>query len=655
MSSINLLNSGLDVSGTVDKLIYVEEEPVRQLQTQSKTLSSKVSAFNSLNSKVSSLLTAVNDALYQGSTAPLSPVYSFEDRLATSVFGSRTVNSSNSDVVSGSAGTGMSTGTYSIEVSQLAQARTVAGASFADIGTTHTGTGTLVFRVGTKDPVTVSIDSTNNTLEGVRRAINAANAGVTATIVNDGSGTPYRLSITANGTGTTNSFTVTDNLSGGQALTLAETMAARDAQFTVNGMNITKSTNTVTDVVEGVTFNLKAKTTSPVVITVEKDTDSIVSNIKDLVKTFNDVNSFANSQFKYDETKKTAGVLSGDTTLRTAHTKLRDILSQTVANSYTSFRNISQVGIEFNDDGSITVDETKLREAIDENPREVAALFLGNGTAGTAETASLTDARATYQSKTSATQSGTYNIAVTALATQARITSSDVVTALLHDERLTIGTGSTSTIVDLIAGDTLSSVLTKINDAFDAQGIDATASDDGTGRIRITTTGYGSSESLSVVSTASGAGSTGFGTTPLNASGTDIQGTINGHAATGSGTVLTGATGQAEEGLSLQIAQTTTGSYGSVTFTQAVAGQEGSSILTNLRSYLKNLTDSSTGAIHNSTEALNKTIEQISDRIDDYEARLDVRRELLTNEYSRADQALRLMSVTQSSLASLLS
>src|SRR5512140_2097114 len=130
MGSINVLSGGLDVQGTVEKLIYVESEPIRQLQAQTKTLNSKVSAYQTLNTKVSALLDSVNSMLFQGETAPLSPIYAFEDRLAKSVFGARSVTSSDDDVVSASVTKGMTTGSFAITVSDLAQARTLAADNF---------------------------------------------------------------------------------------------------------------------------------------------------------------------------------------------------------------------------------------------------------------------------------------------------------------------------------------------------------------------------------------------------------------------------------------------------------------------------------------------------------------------------------------------
>ncbi len=648
MSSINLISGGLDVQSIVDQLIAVESEPVTRMQTQTTTLQKKVSAFQSINTKLASLLDGVNSVLYADETVPYYTPGAFADRFSHSVFAKRSVTSSDENVITAVSSKGTASGSFEISVSGLARAESKASDNFADTGTTLTGTGTLVFTVGSESPVTVNIDSSNNTLQGIRDAINRADAGVTATIINDGSANPYRLVISSDKTGTANAYTVQDNLSGGQALNLTQKVAATNAEFEVNGIAVSKSSNTVTDVIDGVSFTLHDKTTAPVTVAVDNDVDGIVAALQQLVSAYNDVNSAIDAQSKYNADTKTAGILSGDATLRSIKNKIQELFRQSVANDFTSYSVLSQVGLRFNNDGSLTLDESKLRDAIDKDVSSVAALFLGDG--------AISDGRVTYNSQTSQTQAGTYGIAVTGLAQQGAVTGSRAVTSLSANEDLTITYGSTTTTVSLLSGDSLSSILTKINDALEANGAQATASDDGTGRIKIVTDSYGSNQTITVVSNQADAdGTTGFGNAPVSGTGVDISGTINGDVAVGSGLTLTGVAGRPEEGLVLTIAQTTTGSYGTIRVGADYTDAAGSSPLVNLRSALKNITDPLTGPIHNATDALNSNIRDLEDRIDAYQARLDIRRELLTNEYSKADAALREMQVLQSSLSSQLS
>jgi flagellar hook-associated protein 2 len=650
-SSINLTSSALDVGAIVDNLINIDSAPVRSMQSKVTAFQSKASAYQTLNTKLSALSDKVNILLYGDTTEPIVTPYSFSDRLSGSVFSKSSVSSSDENVISATASTANTAGTYSINVSSLAQARTMTSSGFADTTSAATGTGTITITSGSGAPKIVTINSSNSTLKGVRDAINNANANVTATIINDGSATPYKLLITANDTGMANSFTITDSLSGGQALGLTQAQAAADAQFMVNGVSVTKSSNTISDVITGVSFTLKKQTSGPVALSIKKDTDAIVSAVNDFVTAYNAVNSFFTSQFTYNASSKSAGVLSGDATLRSIQSNLQNQFLQSISNRFTSYSIAGQVGLNFGRDGSLSLDETKLRDAISSNFTSVAALFLGDGTP--AGGVSATDSRVTYNAKTYATQEGTYSVQVDSLAQQAAAVGNQIITNLSDDETLTITYGSATAIVSLLQNDSLSAVLSKINGSFSEQGLAATATDDGTGRIKIATNNYGSSQAISIVSDRDDfSGTTGFGTVPINATGVDIAGTINGNDGVGDGLTLTGASGQPEEGLSFSVAQTTTGRYGAITVAPPSKGMEGSSILMNLFSTLGGITDPLSGPIHSATDGINRSISSINDQISAYQERLDKERELLTQQFSQADQALRLMSVTQANLSS---
>jgi flagellar hook-associated protein 2 len=643
-SSINLINPVIDVSSIVDGLIEIESAPIYQMQNQTSTLQSKISAFQNLNTKLATLQSSVEAILYNGGAAPLTTPGTFTARLAGSIFAASKATSSNTNVLTASAGKSAANGTYSITVANLAKARTDLSDGFLDPNSTTTGTGTLSISIGGAPAVDVTIDSTNNTLQGVADAINAKNAGVNAVVINDGSAEPYKLVITSSKTGIANSFNITDNLSGGKALNLVNKVAADDAKININGIDISRSTNTLSDIISGATLNLVSTSATPTIVTIGTDLDSMVTAVEKLVSAYNDVNSAITSQTQYNQKTKTAGVLAGDSNIRDIQSKLQSIVTEIVSNGYTSYTVLAQVGLNFNRDGSLSLDESKFRTAASSNLSSVAALFLGNG--------AISDSRVTYNSQTSATQAGTYDIQVTGLASQAAVTGSQAVTTLNRDENLTITYGSSSpALVALTSGDSLDQVLQKINAALSDAGVSANAVNDGTGAIKIYTSDYGSSQSISVVSDQAGApGSTGFGTVPVSDTGTDIAGTINGHAAVGYGLTLTGADTYPEQGLSLAIAQTTTGSYGSIAVTEGSTNPDGLSPMVNLYSALAHITDPLSGPIHNMTDSYNQNIKALNDRISDYQDRLEVRRLLLTAEYTRADEALRLLTLNQASL-----
>lgn len=644
------MGSSIDVNTIVQNLMYVERAPIRTMESKVSTLEKKVSAYQSLNTKLSTLSGKLNELLFGSSTAPLAPPFGFLDRLSKSLFSKCAMVSSDETAISATSTTGTSSGSYAITVNSLAQAQTTVSSGFADTTSTSIGTGTVTLTTGNGNPVLITIDSSNSTLSGLRDAINNAQAGVTATIINDGSATPYRLMLTASGTGLAGAFTIEGNLSGGQAPTFQQTQAASDAQFSINGVAISKSSNTISDVISGVTFTLKKASAGPVTLQAERDSDSVVSALKEFVSAYNEVSTFINAQFTYSAGTKDAGPLAGDPTLRRIQSMLQNPIIQSARNQYTSYAVAGQVGLEFNRDGSLTFNESKFREAFNLNPSSVAALFLGNGTQAGGMTSS--DSRVHYSGRTTATQAGTYAVRVDTLAQQASAVGNQLISSLSQDETLTISDGNATAVIFLAQNDSLVSILSKINSALLAQGISATASDDGTGKIGILSSNYGSAQSLTISSDQSDLpGTTGFGTMPVTVTGTDIAGTINGHAATGSGLTLTGAVGQPEEGLSVAISQTTPGSYGSVTIAPDATGVVGSSVLMGLFTALDGLTDSLSGPITTATDGLKKNIDSLKDQIDQYEVRLAAREKLLTAEYDRADQALRLLTVTQASLS----
>lgn len=232
----------------------------------------------------------------------------------------------------------------------------------------------------------ITIDSTNNTLQGIRDAINAANMGVSASIVNDGSATPYRLVLASNTTGASNSLKITSTgdatigtlLSNDPTATatqnLSETSSAKNAALTVNGIAMTKSSNTVSDAIQGVTLTLNKLTTAPLTINVARDTTTISNSIAGFVKAFNELNSTLTSLSAYDAVNKKGAVLQGDASLRTLKSQIRSLLSTPVSGAGT-YKTLSSIGVTFQKDGTLALNTTKLSAAISTNFSDIGTLF----------------------------------------------------------------------------------------------------------------------------------------------------------------------------------------------------------------------------------------------------------------------------------------
>jgi flagellar hook-associated protein 2 len=296
-------------------------------------------------------------------------------------------------------------GNYSVKVSQLALAQTLAAAGQASPTAAVSGgaasTLTLVVGGATK---TVSIGA-NASLNDIRDAINAAGIGITANVVNDGSGTPYRLTLTANATGTANAISSISSDDGavnallgftaGQASAMTETQQAKDASLTVNGIPITSSSNTVSGAIQGVTLTLRSQSTTAATLTIERNTASVETAITDFVSAYNALYKEMHSVSAYGSSSSSAStsstssstsssstsstssattpVFSGDSMVRSLMDGLRDVM--TTGTSGGSYSYLSQVGISFQTDGSLKVDSSKLETALAGNFSSVSDLF----------------------------------------------------------------------------------------------------------------------------------------------------------------------------------------------------------------------------------------------------------------------------------------
>lgn len=354
--SVPGLGSGLDVNGIVTSLMAVERQPLTQLETQKKTFETQLSSYGQLKSAISTFQTAMDD---------LGDIEKFQIFSATS---------SNTTVLTASATSAAAAGNYSVVVTQLARAHKMASGltGVADESTTIGATGTLQVGVGA-DTFSVVIDGTNNTLAGIRDAINnaSANTGVTATILNvdDGvGGTESRLVLTSDETGTANALTVSD-VSGNVASTLAmatvANQSALDATLTVDGFDITSSSNSVTGAIQGVTLELVAEGSST--LKLAYDTDAVKESIDAFVGAYNALRATISSL--------KSGNLKGDNTLLSVQSLLRDTLNTEPTGLTTALSTLSEIGIKTERNGDLSLNTTELDAALASDYAGVAELM----------------------------------------------------------------------------------------------------------------------------------------------------------------------------------------------------------------------------------------------------------------------------------------
>lgn len=361
------LGSGLDIEGIISKLMRVEGQPLTALATKEAGYQAKISAFGALKGALSAVQTATK-TLATGTT-----------------FTGKSASSSDSTVLTASATSTAAAGSYSISVTQLAKFHAVrSDTNFA--ATTDTfNTGTLSIAIGGGTAVDVTIDSSNNTLAGIRDAINDADAGVTASIINDG--TTNRLVLASKTSGSAGAITVavTDDGSGGtHALTtlasasLVTTQTADNANLTINGIAITRSSNTITDAIDGLTLNLaKGTLASPgtATVTVAQNTGTVTAAVNAFVKAYNDAIKQIKSATAYDAANKKASTLTGDSTVRSIQSRLGSLVQAEVTGVAGGIARLSDIGITVQNDGTLAADSAKLAAAIADPDKDVAALF----------------------------------------------------------------------------------------------------------------------------------------------------------------------------------------------------------------------------------------------------------------------------------------
>lgn len=377
------LASGIDTSSIVSQLMALERAPEQLLTNQKTTMQNQVDAYNQL----SSALTSLQSLMAGMNTA--------------ATFAAKTASVANSSVASVTASSAAQAGTHSLTVTSLAQSQTLLSESSTNSGYASataqnfgTGTITIANAADPQNPVTVNIDSTNNSLQGIAAAINASGANVTASVVNDGSGTPYRLAIIGKDTST---YSVTAGLTGGtyDAPTFAEKVSASQAVFQLDGIDMTRTTNAITDAIHGVTLNLLGTTnnssgttgnSSATTITIGNDTAGVTTEINNFVSSYNNVMNLINTDTAYDSTTNTAGVLFGDSTIRTVLNSIQNVLTNQVAGATGSFSSLADIGITSDEHtGVLSVDSSKLTSALSTDFNSVTSIFTQNtGTSGLA-------------------------------------------------------------------------------------------------------------------------------------------------------------------------------------------------------------------------------------------------------------------------------
>lgn len=359
------LGSGLDISSLLTGLMAIERQPIERLTTQQTQIGNQISAYG----KVKSVLEQ-----FQKAAAAISDpnkLFTFKGTLSDSTIAGVT---GSAQAVAGS---------YRLEVEQLATSHKIGFSAPSQINS-----GTLSISVGDGEAVTVNI-AEGASLNDVRNAINSANAGVNATVINGRDGPQLVLSSSETGEANTIKIEASAGLEAfsfdpdsQQDVDAKQLAAATNAILYIDSIKVESASNTVENAISGITLTLN-KTTggTPVTMTIENDTEALNTKIQAFVDAYNTVRSTLGDLSKYDSTGKASGVLSGDTTVSNIMNQLRGVLSSAPEGMSENFTNLHSLGISSQRDGTLAFDKDVFATAMQKDSAGVATTLSAFGTA----------------------------------------------------------------------------------------------------------------------------------------------------------------------------------------------------------------------------------------------------------------------------------
>ncbi len=650
MLTIDGLVTGIDTTSIIDGLLSIQQSQLDRFGERRQKLVDQQSAFKGVEATLLGL---------QGSLGALR-------RAGDNAFSRKTVTSSDETVVTASVSSRATSGTYHLRVDQLARAHQIASQSI-DAESELLAKGTYTLQLGAKTPTDIVLTDGNNSLDGLAREINRAQSDMTALVITDSAGS--RLLLSANETGSTNeiNFTFTadpNDPSGTQIVfdTANPVQAAQDAQITLGSgagaIQLTSASNQVDELIPGVTFDLlQADPNREISLTVAADTEAARSAVEDFVNAFNGLIDFVDEQQQFDAETNTAGLLLGNRSL----IEIRDTVSQTinvaVAGANPLMNRLSAVGIQFSDQGKLTIQGSKLNDALNGGIEgvtidDVAKLMGDFGESNTPGIRFLTATRDTQPSPTlvegGVTKVQPYTVSITRAAARAQIAGTQAVA-----DSVIIGSGNNTFQVSVDGQE--SNVLTLTDGLYTrselAEHLQNLINEDRqligrevevrvvNQKIQITSLSYGDSSQLDVLTGTANA-TLGF-VGDESDTGHDVVGhfEVDGKSepATGNGRILRGDAGNENTaGLAVAVdlaeAQVGAGFTGELTFTRGIASR--------LDAVLSEMLDPVIGQFKQVNDQYAAQIDAVDQSVERINARFESERERLVLEFARMEGAV---------------
>lgn len=645
------LATGIDSTKIIDSLTKINQNRIDQFTSQQDTITTKQTSFVALQARLFDLQSRSNNLA----------------RSAGGSFDSRIATTSDTSALTASAGTSAIPGNYTVTVGSLSQTHQIMSAGFLDPNAAIK-TGTLDIKVGTGTTSTITIDDRNATLQGLVDAVNNSNGDVKATIVQDGSATPYRLMLTSTKAGAANTISLTNNLTGGSGAAInpaASTLQeAADASITLGSgagaITIHSTSNQLTNVIPGVSINLlQANTSKPIALTISNDTANMTKAVQDFVDGYNSVQDFLQTQTKFDPASQTTGTLFGNRDIQNLTNDLSNALTTAIPGLSSSANRLSSVGLSFDDSGKLVLDSSKLSQSLSGQSgasiSDIKKLF---AISGTSDNPGITFAIGT--NKTKPTEGVPYQAVVTAPATQAKATATNALAAstVIDSSNQTFTfklNGVTSSPITLDAGtytpEQLAAQLQqKINSSSTLNGNTVAVSLDNNGKLQVTSQQYGESSKIAFSGgTALGAtGPLGFDGTET-ATGSNVVGhfVVNGQteAATGSGQYLIGNSANSHtSGMQVKSTLTTAGTA-SLTVNQGFASR--------LNQMINKYIDADNGRFKSINDDYKKSLKDIDTQITKQNTLLDEKKNSLLAQFAAMETAVNNLKGIQTQLTSM--
>lgn len=631
------IGSGVLTSDLVDQLVAAERRPTEvRLDQKTERTEALISAYGMLRSAVTELRLPMRQ---------LGSAEAMKSFSATSSTGNVDVSIDASKA---------SKGSYSVEVIGLAESQALASTeTFADRDATSVGTGTITLQVGDKT-TEITIDSSNDTLQGLANAINESDTGVSAGVIDTGDG--YRLTLSAEETGTSNAVKISATEDpGAEGLarfafdpadpagnpSMEQTIGAADAVMKINGVEVTRSTNTIENVVDGLTFNLTE--TGKSTVKVEQDTAAVAERVQAFVDKFNELQKTIADLSSYDSETGQGSILTGDSTVRNIQSQLRQVLTDVIPGlENANVRSLTDVGLGTDwRTGELQFDSQKFQQQLRENPDDVTALF--------AEQGRTSDSQVEFVRSGSGTEPGDYSINITQMATRGSLNFAGVTdTAGAIDVQAGNSftfeiDGETTATVSIAEGSYSGSEFAALiqnalseSAALGAAGRSVQVGYDAAEGLTFTSNRFGSNSNVSITGVENATGlSTAAGT-----AGQDVQGTINGAAAEGDGQVLflPNSANNDAAGLQVRITGGDVGNRGSVSFIEGVSERAVDTITRIL---------GAEGSLSSRTDSLNRDLERIQEDRIKLELRIQSYQERLVSQFSAADSLISQLNSTR--------